>query len=231
MNCLESQAILQRRLDGAAFVPDAELEQHLAACAVCRDRHAAARPLLEALRVQPPPVLPPWLPWRIAAAALGDRQRRRLRLRRSLTVTVGLAAAIVVMLFAGYLNRPTSEDGKVDHGPFVQNPQSDVKKQDALQPQSEKPHEAQPPSLIALSERLADKTLDEAKVLWTAANPVEGMPMGELPAVPDLDPASQPLRQAKQEVNEGLQAVGRSAQRAFAYFSHELPMIELPQGR
>jgi hypothetical protein len=231
MNCLESQAILQRRLDGAAFVPDAELDQHLTTCAVCRDRHAAARPLLEALRVQSPPVPPQGLPARIVAAALRDRQRRRLRLRRSLTVTVGLAAAIVLMLFAGYLNRPGPEDGKVDQGPFVQQPQPSAKKQDSPQPQSEKPQDAPPTSLIALSERLADKTLDEAKVLWTAANPVEGMPMGELPAVPDLDPATQPLRQAKQEVNEGLQAVGRSAQRAFAYFSHELPMMELPQGR
>ena len=227
MNCPESQAILQRRLDGAAVVPDADLDQHLAACAVCRERHAAARRLLDALKTQPQPSVPAGLPSRVVAAALRERQRRRLRLRRSLTVTAGLAAAIVMMLLAGYLNRPNPEEGKIDHGPIVRQPQPQ-QKQEPVTPQQEKLQAAPPPSLLALSERLADKTLDQAKVLWTAANPVEGMPMGELPAVPDLDPAGEPLRQAKQEVSEGLQAVGRSAQRAFTYFSHELPM-ELPQ--
>ncbi len=228
MNCPESQAVLQRRLDGALVAPDAALEQHLAVCAVCRERHAAARQLLDVLRAQPQPVPPTGLPARVVAAALRDRQRRRLRLRRSLTVTAGLAAAIVLMLLAGYLNRPAPDDGKIDHGPIVQKPQPD-EKQPPVRPQSEKQQDAAPPSLVAISERLADQTLDQAKVLWTATNPVEGMPMGELPAVPDLDPAAPPLRQAKQEVSEGLQAVGRSAQRAFAYFSHDLPMLELPQ--
>lgn len=226
MNCLDSQAQLQRRLDGLPLAPDAALEQHLAGCSVCRERHAAARPLLEALRAQPQPVPPAGLPARVVAAALRDRQRRRLRLRRSLTVTAGLAAAIVMMLLAGYFNRP-GQQAKTEHDQVVQQPEA---KKEPVKPQPETQRDPAPPSLVALSERLADKTLDEAKVLWTAANPVEGMPMGELPAVPDLDPAAPPLRQAKQEVSEGLQAVGRSAQRALAYFSNELPMLELPQG-
>src|SRR5947209_3499520 len=208
MNCPESQAILQRRLDGIAPAPDGALDQHLAVCAVCRERHAAGRQLLEALRGQPQPVAPVGLPERIVAAALRDRQRRRLRLRRSLAVTAGLAAAIVLMLLAGYLNGPNPEDGKTDQGPVVHHPQGDDRREPG-KAQPEKLQDPAPrPSLIALSERLADKTLDQAKVLWTAANPVEGMPMGDLPAVPDLDPAGQPLRQAKQEVSEGLQAVG-----------------------
>jgi hypothetical protein len=229
MNCPESQTLLQHRLDGVPIVPDAAMEQHLAVCTVCRERHAVARHLLEALRAQPQPVPPLGLPARVVAAALRDRQRRRVRLRRSLTLTAGLAAAIVLMLLAGYLNRPALEEGKHDNGRVTDQSPAPRQPNKQVAPQREKQQEPAPPSLLAISERLADQTLDEAKVLWTAANPVEGMPMGDLPAVPDLDSSAPPLRQAKQEVNEGLQAVGRSAQRAFAYFSHELPVLELPQ--
>jgi anti-sigma factor RsiW len=231
MNCLESQELLQRRLDGAPPTPDRALEQHLAVCTACRERHAAARRLLEALKAIPQPIPPADLPSRIVATALRDRQRRRVRLRRSLYITAALAAAIVLMLLAGYLNRPASA-AKGDHAPVVRNtPLPDEGKKAPVLPAPAKKKDEALPSLAALSERLADKTLDQAKVLWTAANPIEGMPMGELPAVADLDPAAQPLRQAKQEVNEGLQAVGRSARRAFDYFSRELPMLELPQGQ
>ena len=98
---------------------------------------------------------------------------------------------------------------------------------DPAKPQQQKKEEG-PPSFAAISSRLADKTLDQAKVLWTAANPVEGMPMpvGELPGVPELNPAGEPLRQAKQEMSEGLEAVSRSARRAIDYFARELPMPE-----
>ncbi len=126
------------------------------------------------------------------------------------------------MLFAGYFQRPTPiEAPPVDPGLQVRKdtPPETVKDP----PAKEEP----PPTIAALSGRLADKTLDEAKVLWTAANPVEGMPMGELPAVPEPAAAAEPLRQARQEVSEGLQAVSRSARRALDYFS---PMLELPQG-
>ena len=83
-------------------------------------------------------------------------------------------------------------------------------------------------SLAALTGRLADKTLDQAKVLWTVANPVEGMPMGDLPNVKELDPAAEPLRQARQEVSESVEAVSHSARRAFDYFARELPMLDMP---
>ena len=41
MNCLECQDILQQKLDGAVIGADARLDEHLAQCTVCRERHAA----------------------------------------------------------------------------------------------------------------------------------------------------------------------------------------------
>jgi hypothetical protein len=222
MNCPECQDVLQRRLDGTVLVPDAALDQHLAQCPPCRERHAAARRLLEGLRASPRRVPPADFARRVVAAALRDRQRRRSRLRRSLYLTAGLAAAILLMLLAGYVNHPNPGDGKPDVGP--------VAKQDTP-PELKKDAAAPPTTLAAVTGRLADKTLEQAKVLLTAANPVEGLPVGELANVAEpLEPAAEPLRQARQEAGEGLQAVARSARRAFDYFARDLPMPEAPQG-
>ena len=106
MNCPECQDILQRRLDGATIAPDAALEQHLAQCTVCRERHAAARLLLTALKGAPGPVSSADLGARTLALVLRDRERRRLRLRRSVYVTAALAASILLMLVFAYAYRP-----------------------------------------------------------------------------------------------------------------------------
>ncbi len=86
MNCLECQEVLQRRLDGVSSPPDAALDQHLTACAICRQRHLAAPRLLEGLRAIPRPVPPPVLAARVVALALRDRQRRRLRCAAACTL-------------------------------------------------------------------------------------------------------------------------------------------------
>jgi hypothetical protein len=219
MNCPESLELLQQRLDGAPFGANPALEQHLAECATCRERHGAARRLLDVLKGTPRAVAAPGLAARVVKTALRDRQRRQRRVRRSLYVTAGLAAAILLMLLAGYLDRRAGNDSPVGPGPAV-GPVAKAADKDVTK-------DAPPPSIATLSGKLADKTLDQAKVLWTAANPVEGMPVAELPNVADPGPAAEPIRQAKQEVSEGLQAVSRSARRAFDYFS---PMLDLPQG-
>jgi hypothetical protein len=231
MNCLECQDMLQRRLDGGPSEPDAMLDQHLAQCALCRARHAAARRLLDGLKHTPQPEAPGGLATRVVARVLRERERRRLRLRRSLYVTAALAASILIMLLIAYSQRPTG-DGKPEHGPMVENtPKKDgvppapvppaVPKKDR-EPRDDKAH-----SFAALTGRLADKTLDQAKVLWTVANPVDGVQVGELPNVKELDPAAQSLRQAKQEMSESLDAVGHSARRAIDYFARELPMLDV----
>jgi hypothetical protein len=231
MNCPESQDILQRRLDGLTPTPDPALELHLAECPTCRDRHRAARMLVETLRGGLDATLPEGWSTHVVAAIVRDRQRRRLRVRRSLYGTAVLAAAILIMLIVGYLTRPSPGDGKAEVGPQANLPKNDSPapevNKDSNKPEPRKKEDA-PPSFAALSSKLADKTLDQAKLLWTAANPVEGMPMpvGDLPGMPELNPAAEPLRQARQEVSEGLDAVSRSARRALDYFARELPMVE-----
>ena len=226
MNCLESLEILQRRLDGAPAAPDAALEQHLAQCPVCRERHAAARGLLEALKAAPRPEPTSARTSRLLAAVLRDRQRRRIRLRRSLYVTAALAASVLIMLGIAYFNRPPQGDGKVEPGPLVEH-----KKDLPAPPAPEKKKEIEkhdpPASLAALTGKLADKTLDQAKVLLAAANPMEEIPVANVnvPVLQPLDPAAQPLRQGAHDAGESVQAVTRSARRAFDYFA---PMFDMP---
>jgi hypothetical protein len=229
MNCLECQDNLQRWLDGET-IADAALDQHLAQCPPCRARHIAARRLLEGLKATPHAAPPPDLAARVVARVLHLRERRRVKLRRSLYVTAALAASILLMLLFSYFRQPSGGDGKPDPGPLVHEhtPKKDIVPPPKPLVVEKKEKDLKANSLAALTGRLADKTLDQAKVLWTVANPVEGMPMGDLPNVKELDPAAEPLRQARQEVSESVEAVSHSARRAFDYFARELPMLDMP---
>jgi hypothetical protein len=232
MNCLECQDILQRRLDGGPHAPNAALDQHLAQCAPCRERYAAARRLLDGLRAFARPTLPAAFAAKVVDAVLRDRARRRARVRRSLYVTAALAASILFMLLVAYFRPPG--DGKPETVPMVEviprqevvPPPVDVNKKE---PEKKDEHKApNGDSFASLTGRLADKTLDQAKALLTAANPVEALPVGELPNVKELEPAAEPLRQAKQDATESLSAVTHSARRAFDYFARELPTSDMP---
>jgi hypothetical protein len=236
MNCLECQDILQRRLDGGPTAPNPALDQHLAQCAPCRVRHAAARRLLDGLRAYPQPALPAAFAARVVDAVLRDRARRRARVRRSLYVTAALAASILFMLLIAYIRQPNPGDGNMDPVPIVHD---SVPRHETVPPtgsdnkkETEKQEERKAPTsdtFASLTGRLADKTLDQAKALWTVANPIESLPAGELPNVKELAPAAEPLRQAKQDATESLSAVTQSARRAFDYFARELPMPDMPQ--
>jgi hypothetical protein len=170
----------------------------------------------------------------VVDAVLRDRARRRARVRRSLYLTAALAASILVMVLVAYFRPPSSGDGKTEPGPvadgiqrqdFAPPPVGDNKKE----PDKKDEHKAvKGDTFAALTGRLADKTLDQAKALWTVANPVDGLPVGELANVKELEPAAEPLRQAKQDAAESLNAVTHSARRAFDYFARELPMPEMP---
>src|SRR5437763_9348818 len=177
MNCLECQDILQRRLDGVPIASSAALDAHLAECPLCRQRHAAAARLLQALAAAPQPMPPSDLAGRIVAVVLRDRERRRLRLRRSLYVTMALAASILIMLVVSYFSRPAVDNGKPQPGPIAAPKQDAVappvaQKKDIGEPGPQK--KQAPATLAGVTERLADKTLDHAKVLWAAANPAPG---------------------------------------------------------
>ena len=116
MNCLDSQALLQRSLDGEAVPRTDELDAHLAQCADCRELHSAARLLQGALAVLPQARPTSLLTPRIVAAALEDRKRRQYRARFRAVVTAGLAAAVLLLMVTSYLLPPPMPDGK---GPVI----------------------------------------------------------------------------------------------------------------
>src|SRR5262245_46654149 len=97
MNCPECQDWLQRQLDGEEFAPGDDLREHLAGCAECQARHAAARRLQRALGLMTPPAPPSGLTFRIVREVLADRRRRQKR-RRRLAGLLALAACLLVFV-------------------------------------------------------------------------------------------------------------------------------------
>jgi hypothetical protein len=234
MNCPECQDRLQARLDGAGGPPSADLDRHLAQCPECRARFAAAGRLLDGLRSRPRIQPPADFARRAVAGVLEDRARRRALARRRLFVTCTLAASIVVLLLIGYFRMP----GDVPHGVEPKQPVAENKKSPAPPPAPE-PRESPEPALrpeevrvavAGATEKLADRAFEQMRMFVSAATP-PGLPPAALPTMPEpFDAeAAQSLRDAGQEVQDGLQTVTRTARRAFDYFSRDLPMFDLPR--
>jgi hypothetical protein len=83
-------------------------------------------------------------------------------------------------------------------------------------------------AVAALTDRLAGKTREQARLLWTVAAPLDAAaPLPDLAALPSpLDPAAQSLREAGQGVSAGLATVAGSARRAVVYFTREIPGLD-----
>ena len=225
MNCLECQEILQQRLDGQPVADRAALEQHLATCTECRERHAAAALLLEGLRNLAQPQPSPALAERTTALVLRERRIRQFR-RRFWT---GLAvAASLLFAVAGYLwlNRSPAEP------PFVKGP--------APKPQKQPPQKVDPglrksvgearEALAALLGQAADKVREDARVLDRSATSFEFVSLG---GVPRVGPLTQPLnstaeglRQSGHGASASMRTVSRSARRAFNYFLRKMPPLQ-----
>ena len=240
MNCHECQELLQRRLDGDNLPADVPLEQHLAKCQSCRHTHAAGLLMLEGLKALPAaPRLPADFAQRMTRNILRDRQHRRARMGRRVWITAGLAAAILIMVWAGnvwlpqrHLPAPPIADVQGPPTPpaFVEKPKSAdipaVKKdaEEEATPLAKSMDDART-SVVALTARLADQTKEQARLfvpMEIPAFPVEPrLPMDE-----PLDPAAQSLRQAGQGVTEGLSTVSRNARRAVSFFMNELPALD-----
>ena len=69
-----------------------------------------------------------------------------------------------------------------------------------------------------------DTTRDHAKVVLVAAN-LDAME--QLPAINELPALDASVREAGQDVSEGVRTVTRNARRAFDFFARELPMPEI----
>src|SRR4051794_23123516 len=100
MNCRDCEEYLQRLLDGDAAPPPADVQDHLAACGACRQRHAAALQLLRGLSLLPTPLPLPGLADRITARVLVERRVRLARRRR--WPAVAAAAALLLAPFLGF---------------------------------------------------------------------------------------------------------------------------------
>lgn len=221
MKCHECQELIQKRLDGDAVASEA-LEQHLSECPDCRERNAAALMLLEGVKQLPRPSLAPDFASTLAAEIVRDRRQRMEKMRRRLVLTFALAASVVIMLLVAYAWMPrTPVDVPQPKDDFVkQAPKKDdsIKKKD--EPIAKKAEPRSP--LSGLTDRVADATRDHARVVLAAANlnDVDKLPVKDLPA---LDPG---MREAGQEVTDGVRAVTRGTRRAFDFFARELPMPE-----
>ncbi|HMF16081.1 MAG TPA: zf-HC2 domain-containing protein [Gemmataceae bacterium] len=212
MNCPECRDWLQRRLDGETLASLPALEAHLASCPACRQQHQAAQVLLDGMRGLSKPTANPDLERRIVTRVLADRQARRERFRLRVWTTAALAACLMLMALAGYLWFPNK-----NKDPFAIKPPD--KEPPAGPSLGESVQEARL-ALSSLTERLADKSKEQA-LMWLSFAKLPN-PMG-LPEQP-LDP--QTLSQAGQGASEGIQTVAHSARRAVNYFLRELPPLE-----
>ncbi len=222
MNCLECRELLHQRLDGEPIASGA-IEQHLSQCALCREQHAVALLLLDGLKQIAQPKPPAQLARSIAAQVVHDRRARQHRMRRRVFATMALAASVLFMLMLAYywLPRPdhvepTPKDKLVKDAPKKDVPPRQHDPKDVVKRDQRSP-------LTALTDRWADTTRDHAKVVLAGMN-LDGMdklpPVGALPVNPSV-------REAGQEVSDGVQTVTRNARKALDFFARELPMPDL----
>jgi len=224
MDCREYQDWLQLLLDDSASAASAEAAAHAADCPACRELRASAGHLASGLKALPRPHASPLLTQSIVAAVLEERRSRMRRVRQRMAITVGLAATILLLMLVGWLNQsPPVERDKIAERP-EQSQKISVPKF------AERAGEARG-AVAQLTERVADQTKEQAKLLMTVASSFELPPMGGLPALKELeeplDPAAQSLRQATQTVAGGFEPITNSARRGFD-FLREMPVFDIP---
>lgn len=224
MSCHEFQEWLQQLLDEGEILSPPEVAAHVAECQTCREMQAAARQLICGLKLLPRPQAAPLLTQSIVAGVLDERRQRLRRVRQRMAITFGLAAAILLLMLVGWLNQTPFDKNKHAVQPH-QSPAPAVPKF------AERADEARG-AVAQLTERVADQTKEQAKLLMTVANSFELPPMGALPGLNDLkeplDPAAQSLRHATETVASGIEPITNSAGRAFTFFVREMPVFDIP---
>jgi hypothetical protein len=216
MNCQDCQELLQEYLDGLApglneGIP-AGFDEHLHACADCRDLYQAARRLDEGLNLLTSPVPPVGLLAQVVAEALRERRARRT-LRRVVNGVLAVAATFL-LTFGIY---------ETSHRP-------QTIAQGANAPRSEPPPEQDPGPLPepmnevrSLVQDLANETVNETRQMLPE---VKAPSLGGLDLSPPLEPPARSLREATETVSTGLEPVADSARRALGLFLRDLPPME-----
>jgi len=217
MNCLECQERLQKRLDGDSLPTSDAVEQHLSDCAECRDIHLAAQLLQDGLKQLPKPKLPANFAKNLAATIMAERRQRHAKMRSRVMLTVGMAASVLLLIGVAYWWMPPAPRETKDQ--IVEQPKKIVPEPETKQPKEKE----RPQPFVGLPGRMADATRDHAKVFLVAAN-LDGVEkLAGVQELPMLDPG---MREAGQEVSEGVRVVTRNARKAFDFFARELPMPE-----
>jgi hypothetical protein len=230
MNCPDSEALIQRRLDGEVLANSADLERHLAECAECRERALAATQMFEIfLPVLRRPVPPP-ADWTAATVAslLDDHGRRRRHFYRR-TALAAAAGVLLAVLAGGYVfqqSRSSVPEQVIQaHNPDVP-PESKDKGGEPTLAQSVADAET---AVKSLSNRIAEQTVEQMRTLVSVSAPSDVGPMPTLPTVATieqpLDPATRSLQETGRGVSTGIQTVANSARRAFDFLLRELPPV------
>lgn len=225
MNCLEFYDRINQMLDGATDGYAADATAHLAECSGCRELAAAARLMSTGLTAIVRPQSSVLLTQSIVAGVLDERRQRLRRVRQRVAVTFALAASIVILMLVGWLGQsPRPGQSKIAQQPAVP--------QEPAAPKIGQSADEARVAVAAFTERFADQTKEQAKLLMAAANKIDLAPMASLPDLNDLqqplDPAAKSLRHATQTVASGIEPIANSARRAFTFFVKELPAFDLP---
>jgi hypothetical protein len=222
MNCREFLDLLQQRLDGAGVPYDSAQAEHARECSLCSARVRASRRLMDGLNLLAPPVPAPDLAPRIASAARAALRRQRL-IRR--TAFVAAAAAVVLIVigvgrFLPLVRNDNSGQARLSTAPAYAAAgaaqESPIQPKPALRSAVAEAGEA----VASLTSRTADEALDNTRILLPMVSGPE-IAGFDLPA----DPTARPLREAGQNISEGLGPVARSARRAVDLFIREFPPV------
>jgi len=202
----------------------ASVAGHVADCPKCGEMHRAGSRLREGLLhlVVPPP--PHHFADRVVRRLLSDRQARRSRRRRWLVVTA-LAASLLLAVSAGYywFGNRDAHPTIVELAPLADGGNKAPEQRTPTPSPRESVADAGL-AVASLSRKAKDETVEQTMLLW----PVASTPLSfeGLDLQTPLEPPSQSLREAGQNVSSGLEPVANSARRAMNLFWRDLPPME-----
>ena len=221
MNCPESKAFLQCRLDGRSNsqMEPPELQMHLAACRSCRELHAVASRLIEGLALMPsfePPA-------HLADLITGRVLRGRRRYRQLLTLVTVLAATMLLALtvysrkFGSIVIRGSV--GQVAYAPPHSTTSVPIN-QSALEVGQ---------AFASLAQRTAGATIDQSRLLMPLVVPAGDVSLSRVQLPYSQQPANY-FQESALGVSQGLEPVTSSARRALNLFLREVPSIAPQRG-
>jgi hypothetical protein len=203
--CAAALAYLQRQLDGDAPDLPPAVEDHLEACADCRERCQLAPDLLAGLPRLDSPQPSPLFTERLLVALGRDECTRQRSRRRQLAGALAAAALLAV-----WLNWPRPEVS-APTPTFVQN----NSRPEPLEWRRSVTEAGE--AMVGLTQRAAREAVGDGRIVLPEV-PLTTQPW------PDLEPAAAPLADARQGLAEGFEPLTTSARRAARLLLRDLPL-------